>query len=165
MRSRKTALPKSYSWLPGVKMSGATMLVSVTMPAPWSRLDISDGDSVSPAWAKITWPPPALAVGHQRVRHQVDVVDQDEGHLCRVRCRLRAGKAHAAHRDEQQAGGDAAGYQHGRGRCRRCGFCTRGMGFDCWRFIARCAPEKGDPLLGHLFTWDQVCADKPVGLQ
>ena len=61
MRSRKTALPKSYSWLPGVKMSGATMLVSVTMLAPWSRLDISEGESVSPAWAKITLPPEAAA--------------------------------------------------------------------------------------------------------
>jgi hypothetical protein len=28
-RSRKTGLPKSYSWLPGVKMSGRTVLVSI----------------------------------------------------------------------------------------------------------------------------------------
>ena len=71
MRSRKTALPKSYSWLPGVKMSGRTMLVSVTMLAPWSRLDISEGESVSPAWAKITLraggsSPRALGLDHGR---------------------------------------------------------------------------------------------------
>ena len=61
MRSRNTALPKSYSWLPGVKMSGRTMLVRFTMLAPWSRLDIREGDKVSPAWAKITLPPEAAA--------------------------------------------------------------------------------------------------------
>ena len=61
MRSRKTALPKSYSWLPGAKMSGRTMLVSVMMLAPWSKPDISEGDSVSPAWAKIAWAPAASA--------------------------------------------------------------------------------------------------------
>ena len=29
-RSRNTGLPKSYSWLPGVKISGRTVLVSIT---------------------------------------------------------------------------------------------------------------------------------------
>ena len=55
----------------------------------------------------------ALAVWHRHVAHQVDVVDQDEGDLRRGGRRLRSGKAHAAHRNEQQAGGDAAGDQHG----------------------------------------------------
>ena len=54
-------MPKSYSWLPGVKMSGRTMLVSVMMLAPWSMPDISEGEMVSPPWAKITWLPAALA--------------------------------------------------------------------------------------------------------
>ena len=38
------------------------MLVSVMMCSPRSRPDISEGDSVSPACAKITWPPLALAL-------------------------------------------------------------------------------------------------------
>ena len=122
MRSRNTALPKSYSWLPGVKMSGRTMLVRFTMLAPWSRLDISEGERVSPAWAKITLPPErsspralglhhggepgeaaaALAVRHLHVAHQIDVVDQDEGHLRGGR-RRRRGKAHA--RSSERAAG------------------------------------------------------------
>ena len=57
MRLRKTALPKSNSWLPGTKMSGLSALVSATMCAPWSTPDISEGDSVSPPWANTTCPP------------------------------------------------------------------------------------------------------------
>src|SRR5438552_922529 len=57
MRWRKVALPKSNSWLPGTKMSGAIRLVRVRMRSPRSRPDISDGDSVSPAWATITLAP------------------------------------------------------------------------------------------------------------
>ena len=55
------SLPKSNSWLPGAKMSGRIMLVSVMMWAPRSSPDINDGDSVSPACANTTWLPSALA--------------------------------------------------------------------------------------------------------
>ncbi len=57
-------------------------------------------------------PAAALAVRHHRVRHQIDVIDQDERHLRRGGRRLRARKA-CADRNKQQAGGDAAGDQHG----------------------------------------------------
>ena len=58
-------------------------------------------------------PAAALAVRHHHVRHQIDVIDQDERHLRRRGRRLRARKADAAERNKQQAGGDAAGDQHG----------------------------------------------------
>ena len=102
------------------------------MLAPWSRLDIKDGDKrvagMGEDHAAAGGSSPralglhhggepreaaaALAVGHLHVAHQVDVVDQHEGHLRGGR-RRRSGKAHAAHRNEEEAGGDAAGDQHG----------------------------------------------------
>src|SRR5215467_13485434 len=112
MRLRKVAWPKSNSWLPGTKMSGAIRLVRVRMRSPRSRPDISDGDSVSPAWARITLPPfgalgldhggeagettAALPVRHHLIRHQIDVIDQDEGDACG----LGAGRGGAEDRDQ-----------------------------------------------------------------
>ena len=92
--------------------------------------DISEGERVSPPWAKIMCPlavAPALAlgldhsrkpgesaaalpVGHQLVRHQIDVIDQNERNAC-GRVRRRTGKANAADRNKQKAGGKAAGNQ------------------------------------------------------
>ena len=101
IRLRKTALPKSNSWLPGTKMSGLRALVSATMCAPWSTPDISEGDSVSPPWANNTCAAlgafgldhggeageaaAALAVRHQRLAHLVDVVGEDDGELGALR--------------------------------------------------------------------------------
>src|SRR5215470_1751917 len=125
MRWRKVALPKSNSWLPGAKMSGASRLVRVRTRAPRSRPDISDGDSVSPAWAKITLAPlaplgldyggetreaaAALPVRHHLIRHQINVIDQDEGDACG----LGAGQGGAEDRDQQDAGGETASGGHG----------------------------------------------------
>ena len=45
----------------------------------------------------------ALPVGHQLVRHQIDVIDQNERDVC-GRVRRRAGKADAADWNKQKAG-------------------------------------------------------------
>src|SRR5262249_25176191 len=105
-------------------MSGAIRLVSVTMRAPRSRPDISDGESVSPAWAKITFPPlarlafdhgggarktaTARPVRHHLIRHQIDVIDQDED-----AGGLSASRGGAEDRDQQDAGGETASGEHG----------------------------------------------------
>jgi hypothetical protein len=51
----------------------------------------------------------ALAVGHQLVRHEIDVVDQNEGDARRCCGRLGSGDADRGERDQQEAGGNAAG--------------------------------------------------------
>ena len=94
------------------------------MRAPRSRPDISDGDSVSPPCAKITLAAlgalgldyggepreaAALPVGHHLIRHQIDVIDQDEGDACG----LGAGRGGADDRDQQHAGGETANGGHG----------------------------------------------------
>ncbi len=55
----------------------------------------------------------ADTVGHHRICHQIDVIDQDERDARGSR-RGRAGKANAGKRDEQKAGGNTSGNQeHG----------------------------------------------------
>jgi hypothetical protein len=49
----------------------------------------------------------ALSVGHQLVRHQIDVIDQNERDAC-GRVRRRAGKADAADWNKQKAGSKTA---------------------------------------------------------
>jgi hypothetical protein len=95
--------------------------------------DISEGERVSPPCAKITWPPVAFCLGalslnhsrepgesaaaltveHQFVRHQIDVIDQNERDAC-GRVRRRASKADAADWNKQKASGKTAGNEeHG----------------------------------------------------
>src|SRR6516225_9243664 len=55
----------------------------------------------------------ALTVEHQFVRHQIDVIDQNECDAC-GRVRRRAGKADAADWNKHKAGGKtAANEEHG----------------------------------------------------
>src|SRR5215510_2701389 len=55
----------------------------------------------------------ALPVGHQLVRHRIDVIDQNERDVC-GRVWRRAGKADAADWNKQKAGGKtAANEEHG----------------------------------------------------
>ena len=55
----------------------------------------------------------ALTVEHQFVRHQIDVIDQNERDAC-GRVLRRAGKADAADWNKQKAGGKTAGNEeHG----------------------------------------------------
>src|SRR5438445_7348274 len=56
----------------------------------------------------------ALTVEHQFVRHQIDVIDQNERDVC-GRVRRRAGKADAADWNKQKAGGKTAGNEEHRG--------------------------------------------------
>ena len=98
MRCRKIALPKSNSWLPGAKMSGGIMLVSVMMCCAAVDARHQRGRERVAAMREDHVPPCArlgalgldhggkpgkaaalLAVGQQLLAHQVDVVDQDEG--------------------------------------------------------------------------------------
>src|SRR6266702_468869 len=86
--------------------------------------DISEGERVSPPCAKIVWPLVALAlsldhsrkpgesaaalpVGHRLVRHQINVIDQNERDAC-GRVRRHAGKADAADWNKQKTGGKPA---------------------------------------------------------
>src|SRR5262249_47414149 len=55
----------------------------------------------------------AMPVGHQLVRHLIDVIDYEESEAC-GRVRRRVGKADAAEWNKQKAGGKtAANEEHG----------------------------------------------------
>ena len=135
------------------------MLVSAMMCAPWSMPDISDGDSVSPACAKITWPPLARSAfttaasranpprrwpsGISCVAHQVDVVDQDEGDAVRVcAAGLRGGRT-ARRRRGQNVIGAAADSDHGPAfRCGAASLSTHAMAAPGYRVMRHVSHER-----------------------
>ena len=94
------------------------------MCAPLSMPDISDGESVSPACAKISVSAlgalgldnggksgeaaAAFTVGHHLICNQIDVIDQEERNVRG----LRIGRA-GAEDDDEQADGETAKGGHG----------------------------------------------------
>jgi len=58
----------------------------------------------------------ALPVRHHLIRHQINVIDQDEGDACG----LGAGRGGAKARDQQDAGGETANGGHGEEAGFRC---------------------------------------------